>query len=78
MVDTDLLADVYIELLGGKQPGLSLTADDQAKAQMETSGTIPQAGKTHRPLRGTFPPSADEIKAHQTLLMGLMIRYGKL
>ena len=70
MVDTDLLADVYIELLGGKQPGLSLTADDQAKAQMETPGTIPQAGKTHRAAR-SFPPSADEIKAHQDFVDGL-------
>ena len=25
MIDTDLLADVYIELIGGKQPGLSLS-----------------------------------------------------
>ena len=70
MIDTDLLADVYIELLGGKQPGLSLTAEEQASATLETTAATPQAGKQHRPTRA-FPPSADEIKAHQDFVDGL-------
>ena len=70
MIDTDLLADVYIELLGGKQPGLSLTAEEQASATLETTTATPQAGKQHRPARA-FPPSADEIKAHQDFVDGL-------
>ena len=72
MIDTDLLADVYIELLGGKQPGLSLTAEDQAmsSATAQVSLSSPQAGKTMRPARD-FPPSDDEKKAHQEFVDGL-------
>lgn len=70
MIDTDLLADVYIELLGGKQPGLSLTETEQASANMTTHNAVPQAGKTKRPMR-QFTPSDDEKKAHQNFVDGL-------
>lgn len=70
MIDTDLLADVYIELLGGKQPGLSLTADDQPQVAGYSRAAIPQAGKDHRPAR-SFPASPDELKAHQDFVDGL-------
>ena len=42
MIDTDLLAEVYIELLGGKQPGLTLALNPQE------DGTAPsQAQPSH-------------------------------
>jgi DNA polymerase-3 subunit epsilon len=67
MVDTDLLADVYIELLGGKQPGLSLIPEDQTVAEPLAQTAVPQAGKHHRPAR-QFTPSDKELKAHQQFI----------
>ena len=67
MIDTDLLADVYIELLGGKQPGLSLTTTNQASAAMAKPDTILEADKTHRPAR-EFALTDNEKKAHQDFI----------
>ncbi len=68
MIDTDLLADVYIELLGGKQPGLSLTANSEQQIAMSSHTNAPEAGKEKRAARA-FPPSTDEIKAHQQFII---------
>jgi DNA polymerase-3 subunit epsilon len=70
MVDTDLLADVYIELLGGKQPGLSLTTNEQTSESLTTQTDVPQAKKKHHPVR-VFTPNEDELKAHQEFIDGL-------
>ena len=39
LVDADLLASVYIELLGGRQPGLSLDSDSQTKLAIRARQT---------------------------------------
>ena len=70
MIDTDLLADVYIELLGGKQPGLSLTAEDLATVSAAGADMVTPGQKTHRPAR-PFAVSDDEKKAHQDFIDGL-------
>jgi len=61
LIDTQLLAAVYLELIGGRQPGLELTAL-QAR----------QAGSTiaERPRREARPhaPTADETAAHDAFL----------
>ena len=69
MVDTDLLADVYIELMGGKQPGLSLTAEDRVAVSAAATDMTAHS-KTHRPAR-PFSLSDDEKKAHQEFVDGL-------
>jgi DNA polymerase-3 subunit epsilon len=69
MVDTDLLADVYIELLGGKQPGLSLTTNEQTSTALTTQTDVPQEKKKHHPAR-VFTPTEDELKAHQEFIDG--------
>ncbi|MDR1551207.1 MAG: DNA polymerase III subunit epsilon [Holosporaceae bacterium] len=63
LVDCQLLAEVYINLLGGKQSGLSF--GDENNNTLETVSS-----QTYRPLRPLrrFPPSADEILAHQKFL----------
>ena len=33
LLDADLLASIYIELLGGRQPGLHLDADQSSKIE---------------------------------------------
>jgi DNA polymerase-3 subunit epsilon len=57
-IDCRLLAAVYLELLGGRQPGLdfAMPADEVAVAE-----------KIMRPPRPHFP-SAEEVIAHQAML----------
>ena len=77
LLDADLLASVYIELLGGTQPGLSLDTDiDQdsetnAFSKGEDQGIKVQINsKTHRPIR-VHAPTAGELEAHKIFLEGL-------
>lgn len=65
LIDSELLAGVYIELLGGKQIGLALAGQSDAP-----SGVGPASGGADRPFRPPRPhaPSAAELEAHATLL----------
>ena len=74
LVDADLLAAVYIELLGGRQPGLSLDSDSQTQAgdQGAPNSTDPDPSfhldaKPIRPIRA-HAPTAEELKAHAKFL----------
>ena len=74
LVDADLLAAVYIELLGGRQPGLSLDSDNQAQAveQGASNGIYSDPSfhldaKLMRPIRA-HAPTAEELKAHAKFL----------
>ncbi|HWB47855.1 MAG TPA: DNA polymerase III subunit epsilon [Stellaceae bacterium] len=62
-IDCGLLADVYIELLGGRQPGLDFAA-------AETVGAVQITAVVDRPVRPPRPhmASAEELAAHQALL----------
>jgi DNA polymerase-3 subunit epsilon len=62
LLDCQLLAEVYVELLGGRQPGLELDPEKHAAAQ--------GPGKQDRPARPARPhaPSAEELAAHETFL----------
>ncbi len=61
LIDTRLLAAVYLELIGGRQPGLELTTTGRRRAPM---------GGTDRPRREPRPhaPSAKEMAAHDAFL----------
>jgi len=63
-IDCSLLAGVYLELLGGRQPGLDFAAGEATEIA-ELLG----AAQT-RPLRPARPhaPSAAELIAHQAML----------
>ena len=61
LVDADLLAGVYLELIGGRQPGFELA---EKTATRETR-TI--EASTNRAPRN-FAPTAEELAAHDTLL----------
>ncbi len=65
LLDAELLADVYVELIGGRQPGLGL-AGDRAIGAAE----ITPAERTPRPPR-PHAPSADEQAAHAKFLAKL-------
>jgi len=75
LVDADLLASVYIELLGGRQPDLSLEPTQGASRQQdEPSSTDAAAGFTLQEDPSKFDrphaPSDAEKAAHARLLEG--------
>ena len=78
LVDADLLASVYIELLGGRQPGLSLGAENKndtvavANNNKQKSSVlqIDPDKKTIRPIR-PHVPSVEEMAAHNAFLAKL-------
>ena len=61
LVDADLLASVYLELIGGKQPGLGL-ANERKKQSITESVVQKERGKR------VFGASATELEAHSRLL----------
>ncbi len=65
LLDSELLAEVYLELLGGRQRGLELGADAASKS---ASGNM--AAKKDRKFREPRPHSASETEraAHKELL----------
>jgi DNA polymerase-3 subunit epsilon len=74
LVDADLLAAVYVELLGGRQPGLSLDSDNQTQAgdqgasnSMDSDPSFHLDAKPMRPIR-LHAPTAEELKAHAKFL----------
>ena len=64
LLDAELLSLVYLELIGGRQPGLELAA---------SGGRATAATESQRPLRPARPhaPSDDERRAHASLLDSL-------
>ena len=68
LLDADLLARVYIELLGGLQPGLLLDADQDSKSKMSRGEAFENLhfqidANNIRPIR-LHAPTEDELKAH--------------
>jgi DNA polymerase-3 subunit epsilon len=68
LLDADLLARVYIELLGGRQPGLLLDADQDSKSKASGDEAFENPNfqidaNNVRPLR-SHAPTEDELKAH--------------
>jgi len=61
LIDTRLLAAVYLELIGGRQPGLELTALTTRQAGDTPANRPPRAPRPHA-------PTADEAAAHDAFL----------
>jgi len=63
LLDADLLAMVYLELIGGRQPGLELATQSRSAASA-------QARKVERPLRPARPhaPTPEVEAAHAQML----------
>lgn len=66
LLDAELLAEVYLELIGGRQPGFGLTGD------RENTGPVDAAPveRTARPPR-PHAPSASELAAHREFIARL-------
>lgn len=63
LLDAELLADVYLELKGGRQSTLGLTTS----FENGEGAALGFTGHTSLPERH-FPPSADELAAHKNML----------
>ncbi|NBX66738.1 MAG: DNA polymerase III subunit epsilon [Proteobacteria bacterium] len=66
LLDSQLLAEVYLELLGGRQTGLTLDTP-AVKAVMAEVKTASSAAKTVRPAR-VFAPTPAELEAHAAMV----------
>jgi DNA polymerase-3 subunit epsilon len=68
LLDSELLAEVYLELLGGRQRGLSIDPVENKDADEELS--TPKKERVFREARA-FEVSAQEIEAHQNMMEDL-------
>lgn len=68
LLDSELLADVYMELIGGRQTMLGLTSDNQQTEKKVEVGQI-QVSARPVPLAGRL--SQSEIDAHNDMVAGL-------
>lgn len=64
LLDCELLAEVYLELRGGRQPGFDLA---QARRLEVVASAV---DRPHRPARA-HAPTPEEVAAHEALLDGL-------
>lgn len=64
LLDCQLLAEVYLELRGGRQPGLELAAERTATITAVTTDRPQRPARAHA-------PTADELAAHRLLVDGL-------
>jgi len=64
LLDSQLLAEVYLELLGGRQQGLGITVE--TKSAVDAKNTAP----IDRPYRAPrdFPASAEEVEKHEKMM----------
>jgi DNA polymerase III subunit epsilon len=66
-IDCGLLAEVYIELLGGRQPGLDFAATGSDEAADERGAPLDRPPRPARP----HAPSLEELAAHQAMLAAI-------
>jgi DNA polymerase III subunit epsilon len=64
LLDTELLADVYLELIGGRQAGLELMTAARATAALAAGGRTPRVARPHA-------ASDAELAAHAALVATL-------
>ncbi len=71
LLDSELLAEVYLELIGGRQPGLTLAAatPDRASADTGQAGTVAKVGQRPNPIPSLL--TEEEDQAHKQFVAGL-------
>lgn len=67
LLDSELLAEVYLELLGGRQHGLGLAGANAAASSAQLNATIKRQDRPKR----DFLPSASELKVHADFIEGI-------
>ncbi|GAB4478309.1 MAG: DNA polymerase III subunit epsilon [Erythrobacter tepidarius] len=73
LLDAELLAQVYVELTGGRQIGLGLAERETAAALRPTTITATSTAPAERPVRPPRPhaPSAAELERHSAFVAGI-------
>lgn len=79
LLDAELLAQVYVELTGGRQIGLELGVNQAPGAKLSADGSLRQAAVTGTASSGERPfrqprahgPSEEEIARHRAFLEGI-------
>ena len=66
LLDSELLAEVYLELIGGREPGLSLAAETASGT--DASGKITHLVRSARPTALPSRLTEDEKSAHQAFI----------
>lgn len=70
LLDSELLAEVYIEMLGGRQAALGLTSVDTRRSQVvEVTEVLDISYDRPRPLANRLSP--EEVEGHAKLVAGL-------
>jgi DNA polymerase-3 subunit epsilon len=73
LLDCELLGEVYLELMGGRQPGLTLADEAAAAAATGAGGAVLSVDFSKRDRREPRPhaPTAEELEAHGKMLEGI-------
>ncbi len=71
LLDSELLAEVYIELAGGKQAALRLVSDDETGASADAGSELVHHEVRQRPASLTPRLTEAEIAAHESMVIGL-------
>jgi DNA polymerase-3 subunit epsilon len=66
LLDAELLAQVYVELTGGRQIGLQLAVDNTDEKRFETTGFHPRLGEYRAPR--PHQPDARELARHRAFV----------
>lgn len=64
LLDSELLAEVYLELLGGRQHGFSIISETAVLSSNQLNAKIKRQVREPR----SFPVTADEMAAHDTFV----------
>ncbi|MBK20516.1 MAG: DNA polymerase III subunit epsilon [Rhodospirillaceae bacterium] len=64
LLDAELLAEVYLELIGGRQPGLVLSAEASKSDSVQAIERVARAPRPHQ-------PTAEELAAHAEFIARL-------
>ncbi|MEN3166447.1 DNA polymerase III subunit epsilon [Gluconobacter sp. OJB] len=63
LLDCKLLADVYVELMGGRQRGLGLAGPSRSRSMTDGINAL-----ASRPPRTMAPPTAEELQVHEAFV----------
>jgi DNA polymerase-3 subunit epsilon len=66
LLDAELLTDVYIEMLGGRQAALGLSAKDTTSVERKTDEEVVAIGQRPRPLAPRLTDA--DLQAHSALV----------
>jgi DNA polymerase-3 subunit epsilon len=71
LLDAELLAEVYMHLLGGLQQGLILNKEDEDAGMYKASSLLDLVGKDVRPARDLGKASGADLKNHSKFISGV-------